>query len=165
MAITSSLRAFARRALGSPEGVEDVVQETLVSALARLDTFDGRSRLSTWAIGILSHKVIDYLRSRSRFAPAPVGDIEPADLLEAPPRDRPDQAFDRRQVLEAVERALPKLPDHERLAVLMVDVQGLDRTEVCEVLEVTPENLRVILHRGRHRLRRAVENDELSARP
>ncbi len=151
------LRAFARRALGASDGVEDLVQDTLVAALAQ--SFEGRSSLSTWLIGILSHKVIDHLR-RSRQPAGIPADAGEADLLEAPTRS-PERALEQQQALEIIERTLPALPEHERLAVLMVDVEGLERPDVCNALQVEPTHLRVLLHRGRHRLRRALESAEL----
>src|SRR2546423_828055 len=74
------LRGFAVRAVRDPELARDLVQDALLSAVASAHSFDGRSQLRTWVVGILSHKVIDHLRRKGR---APESTDDP-DLLEAP---------------------------------------------------------------------------------
>ena len=150
------LRAFARRALGASDAIEDVVQETLVAGLAQLGSFRGHSRVSTWLVGILAHKIFDHFRATRRLTEPLAGD-EPRDLLDAPPRRSPEGELARRQQLAIIETTLPSLPEYERMAVLLIDLQGVERAEVCATLGVTPAHLRVLLHRGRHRLRKAVE--------
>ena len=63
-----------------------------------------------------------------------------------------------RQQLSAVERGLASLPELERLALLLCDVEGAGRDEVCNALDVTATHLRVLLHRGRNRLRKMLEH-------
>jgi RNA polymerase sigma-70 factor (ECF subfamily) len=63
-----------------------------------------------------------------------------------------------RQALLALDRALPTLPELERMAVLMIDVEHLEREEACRLLAITPNHLRVVLHRGRNRLRKVLEH-------
>lgn len=154
------LRAFARRALGASEAVEDVVQDTLVAGLAQLGSFRGHSRVSTWLVGILAHKIVDHFRATRRLTEQ-LEDDEPADLLDAPPRHSPESELARREQLAIIEATLPRLPEYERMAVLLIDLQGVERTEVCSTLGVTPVHLRVLLHRGRHRLRKAVERGDV----
>jgi RNA polymerase sigma-70 factor (ECF subfamily) len=151
------LLAFARRALGRCEAVRDLVQETLLAAVANRAPFEGRSQVRTWLIGILSRKIVDHFRAQARDA-ARGAELAEIDLLAETPTRRPDQQLERRQAIAAVEAALPSLPESERLAVLLVDVEGLDHPEACNALGVKPTHLRVLLHRGRHRLRKAVEH-------
>jgi RNA polymerase sigma-70 factor (ECF subfamily) len=151
-----ALRAFAIRATRNPELARDLVQETLLSATTSAAAFDGRSKLRTWVLGILAHKVLDHFRSAAVRGEDPDGE---AALLETPSTEDVERVAIARQSLERVERALGELPDKERLAILLTDVEGLDRREVCHVLEVSPTHLRVLLHRGRNRLRRLLEAD------
>jgi RNA polymerase sigma-70 factor (ECF subfamily) len=60
------LQAYAMRAVGDRDAAHELVQETLVAVLAGRAAFAGRSRLRTWAIGILTHKVMDLFRARRR---------------------------------------------------------------------------------------------------
>jgi RNA polymerase sigma-70 factor (ECF subfamily) len=144
-----ALRAYAIRATGNVDLAEDLVQETAVAALA--GTFDGRSTLRTWLIGILSHKIMDHFRRRKR---TPYEGEVPDDLLD--PGPSPEDRASSSEALAHLAAALPKLPEDERMAVLLVDVEGVDRKEVCNVLGVQPTHLRVLLHRGRHKLRRSL---------
>ncbi len=148
-----ALRRFALRATRDPELSKDLTQETLLTVVQAHADFQGRSSLRTWALGILSHKVIDHFRARHLTL-----DLEGDDeqLLETASPDDVERTVSARQELGRVERALGQLPGRERLALLLTDVEGLDREAVCHALDVSPTHLRVILHRGRNRLRRLV---------
>jgi len=149
------LYRFALRATRDPELSRDLTQEALLAAVAQGATFAGRSSLRTWVIGILSHKVIDHFRRRAT-QPLEGGD---QGLLTAPSSEDLERVVAARQELAAVDRALKQLPDLERLALMMVDVEGLEREDACNVLGVSATHLRVLLHRARHRLRRMLEHD------
>jgi RNA polymerase sigma-70 factor (ECF subfamily) len=147
------LRRFALRATRDPELSKDLTQETLLAVVKAQGDFEGRSTLRTWALGILSHKVIDHFRSKQVTLELESDD---AQLLETASPDDVERTVAARQELGRVERALAQLPGRERLALLLTDVEGLDREAVCHALDVSPTHLRVILHRGRNRLRRLV---------
>lgn len=151
------LRAYAVRAVGDRDAARDLVQETLLAVVAGRAGFGGRARLRTWAIGILTHKVMDLFRARRRRGGGEAFDETSPDELAEPIQHRPDRVLARREALSALDAGLRALPDAERLAVLLVDVEGADRDEVCFRLAITANHLRVILHRARHRLRRHLE--------
>ena len=146
---------FALRAVRDPELARDLTQEALLAAVAQGESFAGRSSLRTWVIGILSHKLADHFRRR---AAQPDGGDEP-DLLAAPSAEDVERVVAARRELAAVEQALRALPDLERLALMLTDVEGLPREDCCNALGVTATHLRVLLHRGRNRLRRMLEHD------
>lgn len=147
---------FALRATRDPELARDLTQDALLAAVAQGASFAGRSSLRTWVIGILSHKVIDHFR---RAAKQPIDRDGGGDLLATPSSADVERVVAARQELAAVERALRELPELERLALLLVDVEGLEREDSCRALDVTATHLRVLLHRGRNRLRRMLEHD------
>jgi RNA polymerase sigma-70 factor (ECF subfamily) len=153
-ALEPVLYRFALRATRDPELSRDLVQEALLAAMTQSASFAGRSTLRTWVIGILSHKVIDHFRRR----PPESGDNDPA-LLAAPSAEDVERVVAARQELALVDRALAELPELERLALMLVDVEGVEREECCNALGVTATHLRVLLHRGRNRLRRMLERD------
>jgi RNA polymerase sigma-70 factor (ECF subfamily) len=153
------LRAWAIRATGDPEAAKDAVQETLVAALAQPAQFDGRSKLRTWLIGILAHKVADHFRRRHTQAFEPIEEVDPPGLLETMTTSEVERVVSARRDLARVDRALATLPRRERLALLLVDVEGVDRDEACRTLDVSATHLRVLLHRGRNRLRVMVQRD------
>lgn len=156
VALEPVLYRFALRATRDPELSRDLTQDALLAAVAERQSFAGRSSLRTWTIGILSHKVIDHFR---RTATRPVDRDAEVDLLQAPSSQNVERVVAARQELAAVERALQELPELERLALMMVDVEGVDREDSCRALGVTATHLRVLLHRGRNRLRRMLEHD------
>jgi RNA polymerase sigma factor (sigma-70 family) len=154
-ALSPVLFRFALRATRDPELCRDLVQEALLAAVTQAESFAARSSLRTWVIGILAHKITDHLRRRAVRARDEDAD---ADLLATPSDEDVERVVTVRQELGAVDRALQRLPERERLALLLVDVEELERDEVCNTLGVTATHLRVLLHRGRHRLRRILED-------
>jgi RNA polymerase sigma-70 factor (ECF subfamily) len=148
-ALRPVLLRFALRATRDPEASRDLAQEALLGALEAGLRFEGRSALRTWVLGILSHKVLDHLR---RHHEVMEGDEE--GLLETASAEDVERTAMARQDLGRVEAALTRMPARERLALLLTDVEGLDRAAVCHALAVSPTHLRVLLHRGRNRLRR-----------
>lgn len=148
------LYRFALRAVRDEEVARDLVQEALLAAVAQAERFEGRSTQRTWIIGILSHKVIDHFRRRA--AQLEAGDD--TDLIATPSHEDVERVVSARQQLGAVERALDRLPALERLALMMADVEGVDRENCCHALGVNATHLRVLLHRGRNRLRRMLEH-------
>jgi RNA polymerase sigma-70 factor (ECF subfamily) len=157
-ALEPSLRAWAIRATGDPEASRDLVQETLAAGLEAAARFDGRSTLRTWLIGVLSHKVADHFR-RLYKAPFEPNDPESPDLLATPSGSEVERVVMARRDLARVDQALGQLPPGERLALLLVGVEGFDHEEACREMAVTATHLRVLLHRGRHHLRRLLERE------
>lgn len=159
-----ALLAYARRAVRSAELARDLVQETFLAAVQDKARFDGRSQLRTWLIGILSHKVMDTFRRAARER-ARASDEEPDDLTSPSSAASPERTLARREAIRALETALGDLPELERVAVLMVDVEQVDHPVACNALDVSATHLRVLLHRGRHRLRKRLEDVHLRRSP
>jgi len=154
-ALEPVLYRFALRATRDPEASRDLTQEALLAAVTQAAEFAGRSSRRTWVVGILAHKITDHLRRRARDRDG--GDDEER-LLAAPSAEDVERVVMARQQLAAVDRALLALPERERLALLLVDVEGIDREEACNALGVGATHLRVLLHRGRNRLRKLLED-------
>ena len=149
------LYRFALRAVRDVELARDLTQEALLAAVAQRASFGGRSSLRSWVVGILSHKVIDHFRRRGvRLTDG--GDAP--ELLATPSPEDVERVVAARQQLAAVERALARLPELERMALLLADVEGVERADCCHALGVSATHLRVLLHRGRNRLRRMLEH-------
>jgi RNA polymerase sigma factor (sigma-70 family) len=158
------LMGFAYRAVRREDVARDLVQETYIAALEAKASFAGRSTLRTWMVGILSRKIIDFYRRTRREVltdlppePDPLGAFAPS------PARAPDARLDPALAMQVVERTLGKLTELERMAVLLVDVEQLDRDAAGHAMGVQPTHLRVLLHRGRHKLREALEDAGLQA--
>jgi RNA polymerase sigma-70 factor, ECF subfamily len=172
-----AMTRVARSYVQSDAVAEEIVQETWLAILTGVDRFEGRCALGTWMFSILINQAKTHNARERRAVPfssiSPSGGDEPsvdADRFHkddeawpghwaTPPR--PWQKPDRRVLsLEARARlkdALSQLPVRQRLVVGLRDVDGLSAAEVCDLLELSRENERVLLHRGRSRLRAALE--------
>ncbi len=155
---------------------EDVVQDTLVAALAGAQGFSGRSSLKTWLTGILKHKIIDAIRRKTREpALAPLDEetqVEDMDALfdesghwENPPADwgDPESSLSRVQFMDILQLCLEKLPPNTARVFMMREVMELDSTEICKELAITSTNLWVILYRARMALRQCLEQNWFAA--
>jgi RNA polymerase sigma-70 factor (ECF subfamily) len=156
------LLAFAVRAVRQRAIAQDLVQETFVAALEAKAGFEGRSSLRTWLVGILVRKILMHFRKHKReVVTDTMTELErPADF--APSREvSPERRLDQQSAMAVIQRTLPLLSELERVAVLLCDIEQMERDEACNVLGVQPTNLRVLLHRGRHKLRKALEDAAL----
>lgn len=165
------LLRFARLQLRNETWAEDAVSETLLAALAKPQSFDHRSQLKTWLIGILKHKVIDALRQHSReisgLDSSDDADTDPLDYLgfkadghfSQAPADwgNPEQHTHSRQFFEVLDACTHKLPANQGRLFLMREWLELSSEEICKELSLTPTNLYVQLHRARLRLRECLE--------
>ncbi|HEY2201131.1 MAG TPA: sigma-70 family RNA polymerase sigma factor, partial [Solirubrobacteraceae bacterium] len=161
-------RSFVR----STEVAEEVVQDTWLGVLRGVDRFEGRSSLRTWLLAILVNRARSTGAREARTVP--IQDAEPAvdhgrfgadGAWSLPPRHWVEDVEDRVGATAlggTLRAALAAMPDQQRAVVMLRDVDGLDSDEVCDVLALSPGNQRVLLHRGRSRLRQALE-DEIGA--
>lgn len=164
-----TLLRFAVLQLRNEVLAEDVVQETLLSALEGRAGFSGRAQLKTWVITILRNKIIDHLRRASREAPLPITDDEgDADFdalfdgsghWQEPPGDWGDPAavLEQRGFYEVVELCLKALPENIARVFTMREVLGFETDEICKELRITASNCWVVLYRARMRLRECVQ--------
>ena len=152
---------------------EDVVQETLVAALAAREGFSGRSSVKTWLTGILKHKIVDAIRQKQRQPVVSASfdeetDLEEFDPLfkdngawEAPPAEwgDPENALSRREFMDVMELCLERLPANTARVFIMREVMELETDEICKELTITANNLWVILYRARMTLRHCLEQN------
>jgi RNA polymerase sigma-70 factor (ECF subfamily) len=152
---------------------EDVVQEAWVGVLRGIGRFEGRSSLKTWLYRIVANtaKTRGVRESRSvpfsslgedgdegtvdadRFLGS--GDRFPGHWAVPPQAWAPEGRLLADETLEVVERAIEKLPPAQRAVITMRDVQGFTSEEVCNALDLTETNQRVLLHRARAKVRGA----------
>ena len=175
---TPSLLRVARGYVSSREAAEDVVQETWIALLKGIDSFEGRSSLRTWLFTVLVNIARRRgLRDRRDRHVAVLaftgGTVDPARFrdadddwpghwrdqdMPAPFPDTPEGSTLGRELIALATRELDKLPDRQRVVVTMRDVLGLDSAEVCELLDITAANQRVLLPRGRAAVRQVLED-------
>jgi len=148
---------------------EEVVQETWLGLLRGLVAFEGRSSLKTWLFSILVNRARSAGVRESRSVPVadagPVVDASrfgPSGAWSVPPEhwiEEAESRVDAAKLAGLLRPALDGLPARQREVVLLRDVEGLTSTEVCTVLSISEANQRVLLHRGRGKLRQVLETE------
>jgi len=150
----------------SPSVAEEIAQDTWTAVLDALPSFEGRSSLKTWIARIAINRA--KTRAQRDGRQVPLEDDEPPSSDDRFGRfgqfkrrpmtfDSPESLLADRQIRAAIERALEDLPPQQRAIVAMRDLEGFSSEEVCNVLGLSESNQRVLLHRGRGRLRAVLE--------
>lgn len=156
------LLRVAEAITGSSASAEDVVQETWVSVLRSLVTFEGRSSLRTWVHRVCAHVALARMRQDERAPLLPEPLLDPARFdahgaWREPPapwtEDTPEALAARREVMECIERAVEMLSPRQRAVITLRDIEGFSSNEACEILGVTEIHQRVLLHRARTHVR------------
>lgn len=176
----ASLVRLAASYVGSQAAAEDVAQETWAKALRSLTQFEGRSSLKTWLFRILTNTALTVAKREARSLPFSDFDsleadepaVEPERFLPADhpqwpghwaafpnpwPADAPEDRLAQRELLTHIQRAIDALPATQRAVITLHDIEGCDSKEVCNILAIGETNQRVLLHRARTKVRRAVE--------
>jgi RNA polymerase sigma-70 factor, ECF subfamily len=153
---------------------EDVVQDTWLAVLRGLAGFEGRSSLQTWMFTILVNRARTTGAREQRTIPVadagPVVDASrfgPDGAWSAPPEHWIEEAEDRIEAGKLallLRSAMDGLPPRQREVVLLRDVEGMSSADVCSVLAISEANQRVLLHRGRGKLRQVLESELGSGR-
>jgi RNA polymerase sigma-70 factor (ECF subfamily) len=169
----------ARRYVRDRGAAEDVVQETWLGVVTGLPRFEARATVRSWAFSILLNRAKSRRDRDGRVMPSSgLAGTEPFDPTVDPARfqgpdgdhpghwtstgaprawGQPERTVLDREIRQVVEQALDRLPERQRLVVEMRDVQGLSAGETCAALQLSAENQRVLLHRGRAAVRTALE--------
>jgi RNA polymerase sigma-70 factor (ECF subfamily) len=171
------MKRVARGYVGSDAVAEEIVQDTWMAIVTGIDRFQGRASVGTWIFSILTNQAKTHSARERRampFSSVPqAGADEPVvdpDRFQkddeawpghwaTPPRpwQRPERRLMSLEARERLKDALKQLPDRQRVIVGLRDVEGLTAEEVCGLLDLSQENQRVLLHRGRSRLRAVLE--------
>jgi RNA polymerase sigma-70 factor, ECF subfamily len=165
---------LAREHVPTVSAAEEVVQETWLAVLEGLDRFRGEASLRTWVYRIVLNQAKRRGIRERRTVPfaslAPEGDgptVDPARFQGTGdphpggwrqfPEEWPEQVALTREVREVVTAALAELPPRQRVVVALRDLDGHSADEVCDLLEISAGNQRVLLHRGRAVVRAHLE--------
>lgn len=162
----TALLRLARTFVPSAAVAEEVVQDTWLGVIRGVGRFEGRSSLKTWLFRILVNRA----RATGTREPRSVafgGPDGPSDdrfsrqgTWSDPPAPWPDEVDERLSATataDAIRSAITELPLAQRQVVTLRDVEGLSSSEVCDLLGLSDGNQRVLLHRGRTRIRAALE--------
>ena len=178
-----SLRRLARTYVSTADSADEVVQDTWLAVVKGIEGFEGRSSLSTWIYRILAnvartrgvreHRSVPFSSAPGalddgdgpavdpdRFVSQAATRGAPVGAWARPPQpwdDEPEARLESRATLDAVQAAIDALPPAQREVITLRDVEGWTSVEVCNALGLSETNQRVLLHRARSKVRRAVE--------
>ena len=168
---------LARQYCSSRAVAEEVVQEAWLGVLKGIDRFEARSSLKTWVMRIVVNTAMTRSGREARSVPcsALAGDddeavVEPERFRgpddafpghwTAYPRDwrtLPEGTLQAKETIDVVREAIEGLPPMQRVVILLRDVEGWPAEEVCDALELSEGNQRVLLHRARSAVRKRLE--------
>ncbi|GGP87039.1 MULTISPECIES: RNA polymerase sigma factor SigM [Streptomyces] len=145
------LWAVAVRTLGDREEAADAVQDALVSAYRAAHTFRGDSAVTTWLHRITVNACLDRARKAASRRTAPLDDTERLErLLE--PHESAEAPAERQDLHRQLLAALRTLPDEQRAALVLVDMQGYPVAEAADILDVPTGTVKSRCARGRAKL-------------
>lgn len=145
------LWAVAIRTLGDREEAADAVQDALVSAYRAAHTFRGQSAVTTWLHRITVNACLDRARKAASRRTDPIAETEQLEQLLAPEESAAVPA-ERQDLHRELLRALRTLPEEQRAALVLVDMQGYPVAEAAQILDVPTGTVKSRCARGRARL-------------
>jgi RNA polymerase sigma-70 factor (ECF subfamily) len=170
----ASLVRVAMAFVATRDAAAEVAQETWLAVLSGLAAFEGRSSLKSWIFTILTNRAktrgardkrtVPFSQIVSENSDEPAVDPErftSSGTWAAPPdhwdRDTPEQIILQKETRAILDHAIAELPAKQRAVVTLRDIEGLDAAEVCNILDVSETNQRVLLHRARSKVRAVLE--------
>jgi RNA polymerase sigma-70 factor, ECF subfamily len=177
---SSAMVRVAMAYVPSRAAAEEVVQETWIAVMRGIDRFEGRASLKTWIFRILTNVAMRAGARERRSIPfsslaeaedTPEPSVDPDRFLPAdhalfpghwaimPTRwPTPEEGLLAGETREVIAKAIADLPVAQRTVIALRDVEGWSSEEVCEALEISAGNQRILLHRARSRVRTAIED-------
>lgn len=161
--------------VGSRAIAEEVAQEAWIGVVRGIAAFEGRASLKTWIFRILVNRAKTRIEHEGRTIPFSVLGDDPAVERErfrpeddrypghwrTPPQNwdgQPEERLLSRETRAQIDRAIEALPPAQKTVIQLRDIDGWASSDVCNVLGITETNQRVLLHRARSRVRRALEH-------
>jgi RNA polymerase sigma-70 factor (ECF subfamily) len=172
----ASLLRVAQIYVPSRAVAEEVVQETWLAVLEGIDRFEGRSSLKTWIFRILANRAKTRAERERRTIPfsalqpdrVPEPALDPERFRDSedgrwpghwstPPQPWPEDKLLAAETREKLAQAIEGLPASQRAVISLRDLEGWSAEEVCNALDLSETNQRVLLHRARSKVRNALE--------
>lgn len=169
------LFSFAITRVSDEQLAEDLVQETFLSALKNYDSFQQKSKASTWLIAILKNKIIDHYRKRVReFSKESLDGLSSDNYFQEnghwsnnskpqPWRFDADKGLHEEEFKKTLQLCLERLNELQRMAFVMKYMEDEDTSDICKELNITSSNYWVIIHRAKLQLRKCLETHWINA--
>jgi RNA polymerase sigma-70 factor (ECF subfamily) len=154
----ANIYRLAMKMLGNQQDAEDVLQETFLKAFRHLNSFDGRSKLSTWLFRIATNEALMVLRrqrpdifSIDEPVETEEGELEPIQIVDW--CCLPEKELMSKEARRKLDQAIERLPHNLRVVFLLRDIENLSTLETAEVLGLSETAVKTRLSRARMRLR------------
>ncbi len=156
------------RAIVGEAFADEVVQDAWISAIKALPKFEGRSTLKTWLLHIVSNGAKSRVRRENRHSSLDEGWQSVStekfddtghrfDNVYAWDNATPEAILENEQLQSIIEQSFQQLPAQQRAALTLYDLEGIKMEEICNILDVSASNVRVLLHRARTTLHHSIE--------
>ena len=165
-----SLFHYALYRIADKAVAEELVQETFVAALSSLGNsrFRGESACKTWLTGILKHKLLDHLRQKYRHQASSIDVIRESEVEDSfdargnwrvkPGQwDNPEKHYEQQELMVIIMECIASLGRRQADVFRLREIEGEEAEEICKILEISPNNYWVLMHRARLAMRRCVE--------
>jgi len=150
---------------------EEIVQDTWETVLTSIPSFQQRSTIKTWITQIVINKAKTRKRRESRHSSLDMdwqntdsGSFKANGAWAYPPEpwheDSPEALLSSDQLRDNINLQLNKLPDKQRLALVLYDIEGLKFSDICNIIEVSESNVRVLLHRARLTIKNVIDEHQ-----
>lgn len=160
----NNMYSIAYRYLNNNEDIKDVLQESFINAIRKIDQFRGQSALKTWLTTIVINNCLMRIRAEKRNMEVPAEDYMPrfdSDGFRMNDktviRKSPEELVNDRQNKVFIKKALDRLPEHYRAIIILRDIEGYSEKETAGILELTESNVKSRLHRARLMLKKFLE--------
>jgi RNA polymerase sigma-70 factor (ECF subfamily) len=164
------LYRYALMQLKNESMAEDVVQDALLSAYRARDQFEGRSSVKTWLTTILRNKIIDQLRKKKKESIVELDSMEGDGQVDSIFNkfgtwnkwlgswgSSPELICEQQDFMNQLSKCLSSLPENLRQVFILRNVDNLSTEEICTQLDISSNNVWVILYRSRMKLRECLE--------
>jgi RNA polymerase sigma-70 factor, ECF subfamily len=168
-----SLLRLALTFVANRAAAEEVVQDTWLGVVNGIREFQGRSTLKGWIFRILTNRAKTRGVRDKRSVPFSSFSVDPDEPAVDPSRfnasgwwarppepwepDSPEDLLIRKEARAVMEHAIGELPPNQRAVLTLRDIEGFESAEVCNILELSETNQRVLLHRARSKIRQMLE--------
>lgn len=144
-----------RSYLKPEDTVADLMQDTYLKAYRKLETFKGNASFSTWLIRIGINESLQYLRRNKNIKVSADPKENESRIIQLPDtlQLNPEKQMIKKETQLLIEKAIDRLPEKYRIIYVLHEVEGLSHTEIVNCLELSPENVKVRLHRARKLLK------------
>jgi RNA polymerase sigma-70 factor (ECF subfamily) len=151
-----SVYNVAYRIMGEPDAADDATQEAFISAYKALRQFRG-GNFKAWLMRIVTNACYDELRRRKRRPQSSLDEIveeyESTPLLISEDSPGPEEHSQRTELVEAIQRCLDDLPDEQRTAAVLCDVEGYDYNQISDIMSISLGTVKSRISRARAKLR------------